>query len=699
MGSLYNFMINARFNFKNMSSFNVFFFRSLVPFGGSFLLSISALFSSLFEFFSKAFSGIQSDRISEINSSIPIETEDFTEEKTEETKPDVMESKVEDSESIEENESPKFFFKFQYQTQTFEELRKKFEENENFNVGLDSIPSTPCTSTNKYEFKSEKDLSCIMEKPEDLSFCVKELYADSSNELLSEQGFLEQNFKDLTEDEVDDAQQSKQTVCENVSEKLEFLSEDCTVSDTDMDSITSSPENLSSFEVFEQDFEADSLSSIEDGDIKEELRKLEEFDDQNKDSNDLDNSEEPNLENPLASDSEDSNGLETEWEHQELMEQLKMELKKVKATGLPTILEESESPKIMNDLKPWKIDEKFQYADRMTELRKFYKSYRERMRKFDILNYQKMYAIGLLHSKDPFQSISTHKSSSAPAIASFLPQNLWPGRRKMSDSDPMSKFINELHGDLEMVYVGQMCLSWEILHWQYQKAIEIWESDPYCLRRYKYNEVAGEFQQFQVLIQRFIENEPFEGPRVPNYIKNRCALRNLLQVPVIREDSLKDKRNGRRKGRDVDDGVITADMLLEMMEESIRIFWRFIRADKDANIVIPNTRKGAQVEPLEPDELELLATVQTSLQRKDKKLKEIVRSGNCMLRRLKKNEGENTDQVLYFFSQVDLKLVARVLNMSKVTKDQLFWCHSKLSNINFVNRKINVEPSFLLFPC
>ncbi|KAE8669606.1 MYB306-like protein [Hibiscus syriacus] len=461
---------------------------------------------------------------------------------------------------------------------TFEEFRKKFEENETYNVGLDSFP---CTSTNKYEFNAENGLSRIMEKPEDMSFCVKELYADSSNGLLSQQ-----------------------TVCENVSARPEFLSEeDCTVSDTDTDSITSSPERLSNFE---QDFVADSSRSIEDQDIEEELRKLEEFDDQNKDSNALE-----------TSDSEDSNSLETLWEHQELIEQLKMELKKVKATGLPTILEESECPKIMDDLKPWKIDEKFQYADRMTELHKFYQSYRERMRKLDILNYQKMYAIGFLHSKDPFQSISSHKSSSAPAISSLLPQNLRLGRRKSLDSDPMSKFINELHGDLEMVYVGQMCLSWEILHWQYEKAIEIWESDPYCLGRYKYNEVASEFQQFQVLIQRFIENEPFEGPRVQNYIKNRCVQRNLLQVPVIREDSLKDTRKGRRKGRDDDDddGVITADMLLEMMEESIRIFWQFIRADKDANHAICKIRNGAQVEPLEPDEVQHLATLQTSLQK------------------------------------------------------------------------------------
>jgi hypothetical protein len=102
----------------------------------------------------------------------------------------------------------------------------------------------------------------------------------------------------------------------------------------------------------------------------------------------------PNSKNSSEWDTEDSNGLETLWEHQDLIEQLKMELKKVRATGLPTILEESECPKIIEDLKPWKIDEKFQHGDRMGELHKFYKSYRERMRKFDILNYQKKYAVG-----------------------------------------------------------------------------------------------------------------------------------------------------------------------------------------------------------------------------------------------------------------------------------------------------------------
>lgn len=100
----------------------------------------------------------------------------------------------------------------------------------------------------------------------------------------------------------------------------------------------------------------------------------------------------------LFGDSEDSengdaNNLETLREHQELIEQLKLELRKVRDTGLPTILEESDTLK-WKDSEPWKIDEKLQREDCMSELHKFYKSYRERMRKFDILTYQKMYTIG-----------------------------------------------------------------------------------------------------------------------------------------------------------------------------------------------------------------------------------------------------------------------------------------------------------------
>jgi hypothetical protein len=130
----------------------------------------------------------------------------------------------------------------------------------------------------------------------------------------------------------------------------------------------------------------------EDEDIMNELGKLEE---------EIKNEQsvKQNSKSLTAFDLEESNRFDTLWEHQDLLEQLKMELKKVRATGLPTIYEDSESPKVMEDLKPWKIDEKFQHSSSTTnELPKFYRSYRERMRKFDILNYQKMYALGMCFS-------------------------------------------------------------------------------------------------------------------------------------------------------------------------------------------------------------------------------------------------------------------------------------------------------------
>lgn len=195
-------------------------------------------------------------------------------------------------------------------------------------------------------------------------------------------------------------------------------------------------------------------------------------------------------------------------------------------------------------------------------------------------------------------------------------------------------------------------------------------------------------------------------------------------VVSVAEDSKKDKK-ARMKMKD--EYAITSDMLVEIMEESIRIFWRFVRADKDANIMIQKSRKGTQIEPQDALDLGLLAEVRTSLQKvhnfsfkrstklymmshysliyhfylelqKEKKLKEILRSGNCILRKFQKQQ-ENSDQVLYFFSQVDMKLVARVLNMTKLTTDQLLWCRNKLDKINFISRKIHVEPAFLLFPC
>ncbi|XP_019258551.1 PREDICTED: uncharacterized protein LOC109236786 isoform X3 [Nicotiana attenuata] len=584
-------------------------------------------------------------------------------------------SEFPDSENNGEVQKTEFSFTFRFPS--YEEFCKSREEKGEF-VSSKWMPST-CNhkSLTETEVVETEDLKEVHSKSEAFNeeekgnsgnLTCDEEEMEKSEELNSVKG--ESNISDefLFESEKDSLTDSDSVSIgfehiRYLMNKLVDQYSDGFLTDEDFGGEFEHNEKLSDFEMSEENQE----SEDSDSDIMEELRKLEHDQAQQFLSED-------DFQETVKLRNEDANKLETLWEHQELIEQLKMELRKVRDTGLPTILEESESLK-MEDLQPWKIEEKFQREDCMTELHKFYKSYRERMRKFDILTYQKMYAIGYLQKdplNDPFQHISSQKSS-------------------------------ELQSDLEVIYVAQMCLSWEFLHWQYGKALSLWDSDPRGVRTY--NEVAGEFQQFQVLLQRFIENEPFQGPRVQYYIKSRYDLRNLLQVPVIREvDGAEDRMKAKNKARagEKDDYFITSDMLVEIMEESIRIFWQFVRADRNCSNMMVKGQNRKRREFQAPEDLELLMDVKRSLEKKEKKLKHALRGECCILRRFRKHtedDDSESDHVLYFFSQVDMKLVARVLNMSRLTKDQLVWCHNKLSRISFVHRKIYVDASFLLFPC
>ncbi|BFG16676.1 hypothetical protein CerSpe_029500 [Prunus speciosa] len=392
-----------------------------------------------------------------------------------------------------------------------------------------------------------------------------------------------------------------------------------------------------------------------------------------------------------GSNSNDENEDELPWEHEDIIE-LKMEMRNVRNRGLPTILEEeTECTKMVENLKlkPLMIEEKLEYKDQMAELQKVYKSYAERMRKLDILNNQTMHAIGFLQLKDKVsKSITIQKSSSMPIVKSLLSQNMWrcKTQRQPTAHDRIPKFVGDLHKDLELVYVGQVCLSWEILHWQYGKAQEL------HAQRYdhQYNLVATEFQLFQVLLQRFIEDDPFQGPRVQHYVRNRCVLRSLLQVPSIRDDRMHDKKHG---VRGEDDSIILSGMLVNIIEESMRIFWKFLRKD-ERNAIL----KGLQETQVDHKDLELLMDIQKDLQKKEKKLKDILRSGNCVVKKFQKQQEERLEHTL-LIAQVELRLISRVLNMSKLKTEQLVWCHEKLDKITFVHRKVHREPSFLLFPC
>jgi hypothetical protein len=92
--------------------------------------------------------------------------------------------------------------------------------------------------------------------------------------------------------------------------------------------------------------------------------------------------------------------------------------------------------------------------------------------------------------------------------------------------------LRDPYPELERVYVAQICLTWEALNWNYasfrRHAGDI--AARCCPAR-----VAQEFQQFQVLLHRFIENEPYEyGLRPEVYARMKNSSPKLLLVPEFR---------------------------------------------------------------------------------------------------------------------------------------------------------------------
>ncbi|CAJ2647953.1 unnamed protein product [Trifolium pratense] len=629
-------------------------------------------------------------------------------------------------------------------------IAEETEQETGDSVFVDS--DTIKTITSKYEFFSEKDISVFVEEPTTLRFSFREFYTSPEVSSISNNAYkefskldLEKDF--LTEKEEEEKEESIHSndvplvfesetfgVTDSSDEDYFIFNENSVTSDSESESSCSSgliwgntnnkiddsfsyrflgsekfeseirklmmrdekvegveenqssfDDKVSKFEVHEADFENEYIE------IEHEMKGLKSFQEHGFEVKDqrevMKKSEEAKLNESESESDED----EFEWEHEEIVEQLKLELKNSRQGGLATIIEEvedeeeqdeKESPKVFEEFKPMKIEVKLlEHKDQMNEIDKVYKSYAEKMRKLDILNYQTMHALGLLQLKDPLKLISIPKSTISNAIIS---QNLWPRKSTKITSDPFLKLVHQLHRDLELVYVGQICLSWEILCWLHMKTIELQQYD--SKGSHRYNHVAGEFQLFQVLMQRFIENEPFQGgPRIQNYVKNRCVIRNLLHVPAIKDDS---------KGGEED--PIASGRLQDIIKESMRVFWEFVRTDNKDNGNVISKEIGSDLK--DPAISNLLVDIRTQLL-KERKLKDIVRSGNCIVKKFQKHHEDQLDHE-QLVAQVGLKLISRVINMSQLRKEQVLWCSEKLNGIKFLSRKIvHVEPSFLLFPC
>ncbi|KAL6009133.1 hypothetical protein ACLOJK_022360 [Asimina triloba] len=180
------------------------------------------------------------------------------------------------------------------------------------------------------------------------------------------------------------------------------------------------------------------------------------------------------------------------------------------------------------------------------EVDEFYEKYNERMRWFDLLNYDRAHGLSAI------------------------------SKEELGSAEPMSTearrvLIRCLESDFEMVYVGQTCSSWEALHHQYRK-VEALASSSTPITGAFFENVSGKFQQFQVMLERFMENERTGAERSWSYVQGRLYLQYLLQVPKVPDKV--ERENQWTTGR----AFFTRE-LMKVIEASITTFWNFIRSD------------------------------------------------------------------------------------------------------------------------
>ncbi|XP_040996446.1 uncharacterized protein LOC121242604 [Juglans microcarpa x Juglans regia] len=241
--------------------------------------------------------------------------------------------------------------------------------------------------------------------------------------------------------------------------------------------------------------------------------------------------------------------------------------------------------------------------------------------------------------------------------------------------------------ELEAAYVAQICLTWEALNWNYKNFQQKRASrSPSDLDMGCPAHVAQEFQQFQVLLQRYIENESYEQGRRPEvYARMRLLAPKLLLVPEYR-DSEENKMQHGFGSR------ISSRAFLMIMEDGIRTFMNFLKADKKKPCQIisaffSRNRRGS----VDPTLLHLIKKVN---KKKKTKLKDL-RWGRKCLRRRKLSVDEEMEILM---SQIDLKVVSRVLRMSDISEEQMHWCEEKMSRVRVLEGKLQRDSLPLFFP-
>ncbi|KAF2299452.1 hypothetical protein GH714_031987 [Hevea brasiliensis] len=154
------------------------------------------------------------------------------------------------------------------------------------------------------------------------------------------------------------------------------------------------------------------------------------------------------------------------------------------------------------------------------DLDAFYSMYTQRMRWFDVLNYDRTCGINAILNEQIVGNPNSFDSIE-PVDFSVFPYMSW-------SKTVRKRLLRSLESDFELVYVAQSCLSWEALHHQYRKLETLANSS--SQNGVFYDKIAGEFQKFHVLLERFMEDERKELWLKDSQGKQRCWFRRVVKT-------------------------------------------------------------------------------------------------------------------------------------------------------------------------
>ncbi|KAG1334780.1 hypothetical protein COCNU_03G008990 [Cocos nucifera] len=291
--------------------------------------------------------------------------------------------------------------------------------------------------------------------------------------------------------------------------------------------------------------------------------------------------------------------------------------------------------------------------------------YDEDMMFFDRISAQKLRETELL------RSIKYHSRSISRRIV----------RKLFMKSKKSLRRVMNPYLELESAYVAQICLTWEALNWNYTNfgpANSDRDEEGYCFPA----RIAQQFQQFEVLLQRFIENEPYEHGRRPEvYARVRSYSPKLLQVPEYKDSEADEGK----------EDMISSTEFLIILEHAIRSFMNFLQADKESCCQMLKSLIKNKLSSVDPTLLHLLKKAN---RKKKMRLKELGRQRSCQ----KNGKTKEEEGMEILMGLIDMKVVSRVLRMPDISEEQLHWCHEKMSKVRVWNGKIQRDSSPLFFP-